>query len=626
MKLGHLLLTTAAMGIAASAGAAPLDYWVTSSLHNVFKDTPPPICGQAGIRLVAARNQTECSQIVLVPSREIKGVHVEFEPLVARDGRAMAPGGFSYSFIEYHKVEHNSTKTPPEQLLRLAPDDFPDAFLEERTLDISPGRNWPVMLSFAAPKSAEPGVYAGRLWLVGADARVPVEVSLEVASVTLPDDTRLSVTQWFDGGAVARHTKAELYSDGYWDALKDLGRTMHAHHQNIAWAGKGLIKSFKEPDGKITFDYSLLDKWVETFDSVGVNRLIEIDHIAGRPKGVWEENFALYPWKALDRASNKEIEISLEEWAPALQKHLEEKGWLERTAIHIADEPIEPNYQSWIDISKRFHAAAPKIKRMDAILTAKVLNDIEIAVPLLDHYDYFTKEMREFAGRDGNQLWFYTAWVPQEKYLNRLMDYPAAKTRLLHWVNYRYEITGYLHWALFQWHVPFLTFAPGDNWIVWQGSKGPRSSIRYEAMRSGIEDYELMAMLEDATARVARKLGANTNPKARTLEVCSLALRSATDYDTSPARLEAAREQLLRELASIEQTPLLLVTTDPAEGSKTDRITVTGVAEKGSSLSINATPVPIDAAGRFTFVTDQKRVTVAASRGAASKTVVRLFR
>ncbi|MHB0997669.1 MAG: DUF4091 domain-containing protein [Armatimonadota bacterium] len=626
MKLRVTLPVMSLLLMVISAGASSIDYWVTSPLHNVFKDMNTPIRRTTAIKMVAARNQTENAQVVLVPKNDIKGVHIEFEPLVSKSGCKIDQAGFEYNFLEYHHVAVNSSMTPPELLLRKAPDEFPDAFLEDRNLDITSGRNWPVFLTFPVPVNAEPGIYTGKLWIVSGDERTPVDVSLEVLPVTLPDDTRLSVTLWFNHGNVSQHSNHPLWSDGYWEDIKSVGKMMHAHHQNIAWAGHGLIKIFKEPDGKVTFDFSLLDKWVETFDSVGVNRLIEIDHISYRIDGAWETDFVLPPWKGTDSATGKEVDIEVEEWAPALQKHMEEKGWLDRTALHIGDEPIEPNYKSWLAISRRFHAAAPKIKRIDAVLTPKVLNDIEIAVPSLDHCDYFPKELREFANKEGNQFWFYTAWVPQGKYPNRLMDYPVIKTRLLHWINYRYQITGYLHWALFMWQAGFPGLAPGDNWIVWPGSKGPRSSIRYEAVRSGIEDYEFMAMLEDATARVADKLGAKIDPRKRSMELSSRILRSATDYDISPAKLESTRTEILRELSSIEKSPLILVDTDPAEGSKADIITVTGAAEKGSILTINGNPVKLDAHGKFTVKTSDKSLVITAKKNDMSKTIVRLFK
>ena len=58
----------------------------------------------------------------------------------------------------------------------------------------------------------------------------------------------------------------------------------------------------------------------------------------------------------------------------------------------------------------------------------------------------------------GGQSWYYIYLDPRGKYLNRFTDYPTLKVRLLPWVNYRYGMTGYLHWG-----GNFWTYRPFDN-------------------------------------------------------------------------------------------------------------------------------------------------------------------
>lgn len=37
----------------------------------------------------------------------------------------------------------------------------------------------------------------------------------------------------------------------------------------------------------------------------------------------------------------------------------------------------------------------------------------------------------------GGQAWYYTSLLPRGRYLNRFVDFPLLKTRLLPWLNYR---------------------------------------------------------------------------------------------------------------------------------------------------------------------------------------------
>ncbi len=36
---------------------------------------------------------------------------------------------------------------------------------------------------------------------------------------------------------------------------------------------------------------------------------------------------------------------------------------------------------------------------------------------------------------------------PAGRHLNRFIDYPLLKVRLLHWFNFRHNLTGFLHWG-----------------------------------------------------------------------------------------------------------------------------------------------------------------------------------
>src|SRR5690606_1352327 len=77
--------------------------------------------------------------------------------------------------------------------------------------------------------------------------------------------------------------------------------------------------------------------------------------------------------------------------------------------------------------------------------------------------------------------WFYTCLWPKGNYANRFIDLPLIKTRLIHWINHKYAIDGYLHWGFNWWtEEPFAetTFINdtggnllpgGDSWIVYPG-------------------------------------------------------------------------------------------------------------------------------------------------------------
>jgi hypothetical protein len=210
------------------------------------------------------------------------------------------------------------------------------------------------------------------------------------------------------------------------------------------------------------------------------------------------------------------------------------------------------NVASWIELSRRVHKSAPSLRRIDAIQTPDITAaDLEVPVPALDCLQRWEKQY-DAAQKKGVELWYYTAWVPQEHYPNRMMDYPLLKTRVLHWLNFTTGATGYLHWGLNQWDVPFDTFAPGDNWIIWPGKTSPRSSIRYETMRAGIEDYEYLKLLEDRAAAAAQRLALKDfDAHAYALTYARRAADSFQTFSRDPQLMLKTRDAIARAIERI---------------------------------------------------------------------------
>lgn len=190
---------------------------------------------------------------------------------------------------------------------------------------------------------------------------------------------------------------------------------------------------------------------------------------------------------------------------------------------------------------------APDLRIIEACHTKDLAGSIDIWVPQLNflHQDYAHYQARQKAGEE---VWFYTCVFPQGEYANRFLEQPLIKTRLLHWINYRYGATGYLHWGYNQWtsDSPFThTTRPhggppylpaGDAWIVYPGQEGPLDSVRFEAMRDGIADHALLQDLAEEDAPAAQALA----------EKLVLAF---DQYNTDVPTFRAVRQELLKRLS-----------------------------------------------------------------------------
>jgi hypothetical protein len=518
--------------------------WAASALDKVFRDAAAP--GEAGtVDLLAARNESETGQMVVRADADLGAVSAWCTPLRSEGRAEIAPAEVHLNWVGYVQVDENSRATPKEHVVRVAPAEFPDELLEAESVEVASGQAQPLFVRVDVPRDAQPGTYHGAVRVTCARGSIAVPVQLEVVPFTFPDRTRLLVTNWFGEGPIAEKHGVEPWSEEFWRVLRVYALTMARHHQNIAWASPSLVQVWQEEDGSFSYDYSRFDRWVELFDEAGLGARIEIGHYGGRKTGEWEcPEFVFSERPATRRADGSPTTVPVPEFAHAMQEHLRQRGWLERSMQHIADEPIPVNEDSWRGISRIVHEAAPDLRRIDAIHVTDLDGDLEVWVPQLNFYRDAYDALIEKQKQGIAEVWFYIAWVPQYPFPNRLIDVPTLNARIAHWMNYLYGAPGYLHWGLNWWNLKLGNFSPGDEWIMWPGEDGPHSSLRYEAQREGLEDCEYLSLLEDK-----HRAAGEADPARRSKELAGQLVRAMTDYETDPAKLEAVRRQLVREVA-----------------------------------------------------------------------------
>jgi hypothetical protein len=277
--------------------------------------------------------------------------------------------------------------------------------------------------------------------------------------------------------------------------------------------------------------------------------------------------------------------------------------------FHISDEPSDHNILAWRNASEFVHRFAPELRRIDAIETPHCLGALEIWVPKLDHLATW-HETYEHAQRQGNELWFYTVGIYQGgSLLNKTVDVPLIETRLMPWLNYRYNLHGYLHWGFNDWTDDPIN-APGehrgDGWQVYPNQNGLRNSVRWEQMRNGLQDYECLWALEDKIAQVKASLppraAALIDPRQRGLEICSQVVADYYHPARDPEVLYQARRQVIEETLALDQSPRILLQSSPLEHAAVAKgcvIDIHGWTEPGTVLRANGEPVPVAEDGLF---------------------------
>lgn len=400
---------------------------------------------------------------------------------------------------------------------------YPDPILEQESVDVGFGNAQPIWLSIPVPADAEQGIYKGKITITGKLERksfsMTKDYSIKVYPVTI-GKTSLWVTNWFSMDAdrlkLLNFGKDVLpFSEDHLKLIRILAKKMADYKQNVAIISPLALSEFTFDQGKWNCDFARFDNVVDIFISEGVVGRIEGGHFGGR-EGLWESQFVVMvpndtidPKKKFDRLpiSDPRAKEFYTQFLTALNAHLKEKGWDKIYMQHIADEPTEFNVKTYIEIAEFVKNLVPDLKIIEACHSKNLDEVLDIWVPQLDFmnadYEFYNKQNQK-----GKEAWFYTCLAPKGEYVNRFIELPLLRTRYMHWVNYKYNIPGYLHWGLNFWKTdPFgeqtsiqyeggNILPGGDSWIIYPKDGKLLSSIRFDAMRDGIVDYELFRMLE----------------------------------------------------------------------------------------------------------------------------------
>ena len=125
----------------------------------------------------------------------------------------------------------------------------------------------------------------------------------------------------------------------------------------------------------------------------------------------------------------------------------------------------------------------------------------------------FQDRMEGLQSERGHELWNYVACQPPytSPYQNILLFNDGTEGRTMFWTTYLLNGTGFLYWHVSYYDVagnttyamrcPISKTGPGDGILIYPGSAynqlDPIPSIRLLYMRDGIEDYQMLTMLEE---------------------------------------------------------------------------------------------------------------------------------
>lgn len=401
-------------------------------------------------------------------------------------------------------------------------------------------------------KKRMPGAYRGCLRLYQQTKRetsaVEIPVSLRVAAAAVPEKETLRLTNWYSLTNMAAYHGAAPWSEEHWNRIADYGRLMREGRQTDFTVSPALAEYTRGGDGRYTFDFSRTERFIRLYLSLGFRYIEGETPIFREDWGA--DTFVVEIGGKRIPALSEEAYAFLQGYFTGWYALLKANGWLETAQQHVGDEPHAGCAAEYRILSGMVRKWMPGVPLIEAVECPALDGAVDVWVPKNNSY----MEQQEAYERKrglGDILWYYTCCCPGGYYLNRLLDGELLRVRYLHWANYTYDMPGYLHWGLNHYECtddPFTgragsietlstTALPcGDSHIVYPLGKQVLRSVRFEMMRAGCEDYELLCLLRGRAPEEADELA----------EQC---VRSFTDYTTDVPAFERAYAALLERLS-----------------------------------------------------------------------------
>lgn len=475
----------------------------------------------------------------------------------------------------------------PSDAYPSAQKNIPDALmdLEDWSVSLDAGSKAAFWAEFDIDRDLPAGVYEGTAQISG-NQTATCDFVVKVYDVTLPQKQSLSIMQWMNQEVDAMGITPEMY------AIEDLFENYMVPF--VSRYGQNCFQSqyfqHNQTNRKLTVneagqiemtaDFSTLGKWIELYyracpefrymqgpnviasasrksEGILVVSGLELDD-SGKPKLGTDNGDGTYEpvWTYVDQKEqySAEAEAYFSLYFAAMQNYLKSntlpdgRRYIDVYLQTLHDEPDDVRAPSYERISSYIRKGGPEIKIMDPLGTRKIGSEyIDFPCPCIN----VMEGEKGYETTSSQTLWIYSANGPQGEGLNRFIRIPLIKTRLMHWLNYRYKASGYLHWGLNYWvganngdpwedatrTKEMLAENPaGDMWIIWPGDHKVYPSLRLSAMRDGIRDYELLQML-------AQKRG-----QAEADRICTSIVTDCFNYTSDLEAFRAARKAILDEL------------------------------------------------------------------------------
>jgi hypothetical protein len=566
-----------------AGGGDMASLWWCDATHKVPRGRALPNRASAAIAMSAAKNDVEAAQLVIAPKQRIRQLTATASSLSGPDGATIAANRIEILRVHYHFVHHPTDMSSVR-------DWWPDALPPLRDpRDLAEGVNQPLWIVVRVPADAAAGDYHGTVRLRGNGFESTVPLKLHVWDFALPERNHLETAFGLNSHNVFRYHQVANEKDkrAVWQKyLKIL-----ADHRISPYDPTPLdpMRVRFEPDADPP--RAVLD--VTRFDAAmsEVMKRFPFTGFRLRVRGMGGGTFHARSDPSIQgyAADTPQFKAMFKDYAEQLESYLKEKGWLDEAYVYWFDEPDPKDYEFVRGGCQRLKEQAPGLRIMMTEQPEEGLaGPIDIWCPVSHNYRHEAADARRAHGK---RFWWYVCCGPKAPYCTLFIDHPATEMRVWLWQTWQRDLDGILVWSTNYWTSSAAFPDParpqnpyddpmgytsgystpkgvkrywgnGDGRFIYPpetaatpGLSGPDpvfdapvGSIRFQMLREGIEDWEMLYLLRERIAKHrATDSGVSAtelDELAKLLEVPPSITSEMTTFTTDPAPIYERRKAI----------------------------------------------------------------------------------
>ena len=399
--------------------------------------------------------------------------------------------------------------------------------LDENFIDKN--SNQGLYVSFDVPKDQPSGVYTGEIKITigGKNAVVPVKLTVSSVSIGVENHSKSCFSvMWYHGKGELDYTPEMM--DTYVKALMDyrLGANYIMYRSDdtdaeIAYYAKKVVEYAKMPES-VNYGMQYRTTYINSYDMDGTiyeftNPLKAYDEpamlkyfLAFYEEGLKE---GVDPFKKLFFKGLDEPQLFGDMSALAICSHIVHK--VKAQAIEIMNGREVEN----TELLNQMHQSLLAMPHV--ITTPNIPEGIDTATMDITFCPYFsscqTESSRAMYRDYSGELWWYGCNVPKAPFPTYHLDNTLISPRVLSWMQADYDVVGNLYWSCDYYANSYednmiledqyegaalrCTEAWGEGLLFYPGAKygidGPLPSMRIQAIRDGLEEYEMIYRLKE---------------------------------------------------------------------------------------------------------------------------------